>query len=64
MKVYTKEDVIKIIEYACEYQKSTSYQEVGDIIFSDDDEKDVKILDNLCDVGNNVSEKVIKELLD
>ena len=56
MNLYTEMQVLKIIKYACVYQKGASYQEIEKLVLRDgrapsDTEK--KILDNLADPNNN-----------
>jgi hypothetical protein len=63
-RTYTQAELLKAIEYACGYQKASSYQDIGQILLSegyDTTPQDVQILDNLSDCDNNNHEEITLE---
>jgi len=67
-RTYSEEDLKKAIEWACSYQKATSYQEIANILLADNykpTDEDIKVLDNLADCDNNChSEITIEDIHD
>lgn len=66
MTTYTQEQLLKAVEYACGYQKASSYQEIAHVEgFWDIDERIFKeIMDNLADVDNNAHKEITIEDID
>lgn len=62
MKLYTKEQLLKAIQFALEYQKATDYQEIGKILMDDNynaDTSDIKTEEVLNILVTPTSMKII-----
>lgn len=69
MKTYTEQELLKAIEYACNYQKACDYQEAGHYLvemyttIDDANKAMVDVLDLLADTNkNNASEISVDEI--
>ena len=68
MKTYTQQELLRAVQYACEYQKACDYQEAAMILLGDGyktTNADVKVLDLLSDsIINHYNEIPIKDIED
>lgn len=66
-KIYTEAELLKAIEYACQYQKACDYQTAGRFLIVDDSElhpNSVLLLDELCTDESAFSEIEIKDIFE
>jgi hypothetical protein len=67
MRTYTEEELLKAIEYACEYQKATDYQTAGKLLIVDESElpaNAILLLDELSSDAIAFSEIDLKAIFE
>ena len=60
MRTYTEKELLKAIEYACNYQKACDYQSAGHFLI-EDEPKIEELLDELSDTDKNSASEITLE---